>query len=64
VEEPNEPSSHQKPGNGQQSAPTFDQTKRIIYQQSPDGGAFLAAQPVPRCGAFCYMAVVARNATS
>nr|CAD7414860.1 unnamed protein product [Timema cristinae] len=32
----------------------------LIYQRSPDGGAFLSAQPVPRCGAFCYLAVVAR----
>lgn len=30
----------------------------LIYRQSPDGGAFLASQPVPRCGAFCYLAVV------
>ncbi|KAI5746845.1 uncharacterized protein LOC103509149 [Diaphorina citri] len=30
----------------------------LLYRQSPDGGAFLAAQPVPRCGAFCYLAVV------
>ncbi|XP_019867039.1 uncharacterized protein LOC109596028 [Aethina tumida] len=33
----------------------------MLYENSPDGGAFLAAQPVPRCGAFCYLAVVARN---
>lgn len=35
--------------------------KPMLYEQSPDGGAFLAAQPVPRCGAFCYLAVVARE---
>ncbi|RZC41248.1 uncharacterized protein BDFB_006841 [Asbolus verrucosus] len=35
--------------------------KPLIYQNSPDGGAFLAAQPIPRCGAFCYLAVVARK---
>ena len=32
-----------------------------LFEHSPDGGAFLAAQPVPRCGAFCYLAVVARQ---
>jgi hypothetical protein len=35
--------------------------KPLIYENSPDGGAFLAAQPIPRCGAFCYLAVVARK---
>nr|CAH7752652.1 unnamed protein product [Callosobruchus chinensis] len=35
--------------------------KPMLYENSPDGGAFLAAQPVPRCGAFCYLAVVARD---
>ncbi|KAJ8933848.1 hypothetical protein NQ314_013770 [Rhamnusium bicolor] len=35
--------------------------KPMLYENSPDGGAFLAAQPVPRCGAFCYLAVVARE---
>lgn len=34
--------------------------KPMLYQNSPDGGAFLAAQPIPRCGAFCYLAVVSR----
>lgn len=33
----------------------------LLYQHSPDGGAFLASQPVPRCGAFCYLAVVSRS---
>ena len=32
----------------------------LLYEQSPDGGAFLASQPVPRCGAFCYLAVVTK----
>ncbi|XP_017771725.1 PREDICTED: uncharacterized protein LOC108559094 [Nicrophorus vespilloides] len=35
--------------------------KPMLYQNSPDGGAFLAAQPIPRCGAFCYLAVVSRS---
>ncbi|EFA08209.1 uncharacterized protein LOC103313929 [Tribolium castaneum] len=35
--------------------------KPMLYENSPDGGAFLAAQPIPRCGAFCYLAVVARK---
>lgn len=32
-----------------------------ILERSPDKGAFLLSQPVPRCGAFCYLAVVSRN---
>ncbi|KAF6197336.1 hypothetical protein GE061_006712 [Apolygus lucorum] len=32
----------------------------LLYKNSPDGGAFLAAQPIPKCGAFCYMAVIAK----
>lgn len=32
----------------------------MIMQQSPDQGAFLVTQPVPKCGAFCYLAVVSR----
>lgn len=32
-----------------------------FLERSPDKGAFLMAQPVPRCGAFCYLAVVSRN---
>lgn len=35
--------------------------KPFIYAHSPDGGEFLTAQPIPRCGAFCYLAVVARK---
>lgn len=35
--------------------------KPLLYENSPDGGAFLASQPVPRCGAFCYLAVVSRD---
>lgn len=31
-----------------------------IMRQSPDQGAFLVSQPVPKCGAFCYLAVVSR----
>lgn len=37
-----------------------DATKPMLYKQSPDGGAFLAAQPVPKCGAFSYVAVVSK----
>lgn len=37
-----------------------DTDKPLLYRQSPDGGAFLAAQPVPKCGAFCYLAVVSK----
>lgn len=32
----------------------------MIMKQSPDNGAFLVTQPVPKCGAFCYLAVVSR----
>lgn len=32
----------------------------MVYKKSPDGGAFMAAQPIPKCGAFCYLAVTAR----
>lgn len=38
--------------------------KPLLYQHSPDGGAFLASQPIPRCGAFCYLAVVSRTPKS
>ncbi|XP_026814426.1 uncharacterized protein LOC113554674 [Rhopalosiphum maidis] len=37
-----------------------DTEKPMLYRQSPDGGAFLAAQPIPKCGAFCYLAVVSK----
>lgn len=37
-----------------------DTDKPMLYRQSPDGGAFLAAQPIPKCGAFCYLAVVSK----
>lgn len=30
----------------------------VVHGQSPDGASFLAARPVPRCGAFCYLAVI------
>lgn len=42
-------------------AKTKETRKPMLYENSPDGGAFLASQPVPRCGAFCYLAVVARD---
>lgn len=29
--------------------------------QPMDQGAFLVSQPVPKCGAFCYLAVVSRK---
>jgi len=40
--------------------PEEDADKPMLYRQSPDGGAFLAAQPVPKCGAFCYLTVVSK----
>lgn len=43
-----------------EAPPEDDADKPMVYRQSPDGGAFLAAQPVPRCGAFCYLAVVSK----
>ncbi|XP_055547989.1 uncharacterized protein LOC129731765 [Wyeomyia smithii] len=35
-----------------------------LFQRSPDGGAFLVSQPVPRCGAFCYLAIVSKPPTN
>uniref|UniRef100_A0A1Q3FZZ9 DUF4485 domain-containing protein n=1 Tax=Culex tarsalis TaxID=7177 RepID=A0A1Q3FZZ9_CULTA len=32
-----------------------------LFRRSPDGGAFLVSQPVPRCGAFCYLAIVSKH---
>ncbi|XP_055614662.1 uncharacterized protein LOC129760988 [Uranotaenia lowii] len=32
-----------------------------LFRRSPDGGAFLVSQPVPRCGAFCYLAIVSKR---
>ncbi|XP_011303232.1 uncharacterized protein [Fopius arisanus] len=32
-----------------------------IMQRSPDAGAFLAAQPIPDVGAFCYVAVLTKK---
>lgn len=40
--------------------PDEDADTPMLYRQSPDGGAFLAAQPIPKCGAFCYLAVVSK----
>ena len=37
-------------------------TTPIILDRSPDNGAFLVTQPIPKCGAFCYLAVVSRPA--
>lgn len=42
-------------------AESMKSSQPLIYQHSPDGGAFLAAQPIPRCGAFCYLAVISRT---
>lgn len=47
-------------GKWAESSPMRSQ-KPMLYSHSPDGGAFLAAQPIPRCGAFCYLAVVSRS---
>ncbi|XP_024945022.1 uncharacterized protein LOC107271944 [Cephus cinctus] len=35
--------------------------KSQIMQRSPDGGEFLASQPIPDVGAFCYMAVITKK---
>jgi hypothetical protein len=34
----------------------------LIMQNSPDHGAFLVSQPIPKCGAFAYIAIVSRPA--
>lgn len=36
----------------------------IVPNLSPDGGAFLASQPMPKCGAFCYLAIACHEPTS
>ena len=49
------------PSQAQQDMNTSENRRRPeIFERSPDGGAFLVSQPVPRCGAFCYLAVVSR----
>lgn len=32
----------------------------LVMENSPDHGAFLVNQPVPKCGAFAYIAIVSR----
>lgn len=32
-----------------------------IYRKSPDGGEFLSQQPIPKSGAFCYLAIVSKS---
>lgn len=32
-----------------------------LFEISPDDGAFLMEQPVPRSGVFCYLAVINRT---
>jgi hypothetical protein len=32
----------------------------ILMKQSPDDGDFLVKQPIPKCGAFCYLVIVSR----
>lgn len=41
-----------------------ESARPLLYQYSPDGGAFLASQPIPRCGAFCYLAVISQSKES
>lgn len=36
-------------------------TTNDLFERSPDKGAFLASQPIPKRGIFCYMAVVNRT---
>lgn len=45
-----------------EDASTDDPHIPIILERSPDNGAFLVTQPIPKCGAFCYLAVVSRPA--
>lgn len=35
--------------------------KPEIVRRSPDGGEFLAGQPIPDVGAFCYLAVLTKK---
>lgn len=32
-----------------------------LMRRSPDAGEFLAAQPIPEVGAFCYVAVLTKK---
>ncbi|XP_024944779.1 uncharacterized protein LOC107271750 [Cephus cinctus] len=40
-------------------APTSE--KPMVMSKSPDGGAFLAVQPVPHQGSFCYLAITTKK---
>lgn len=37
------------------------QEKSMIVSLSPDDGAFLASQPVPHHGSFCYLAITTKK---
>lgn len=47
---------------------TFENTEADKYEKyfpkimrnSPDGGDYLVNQPIPKCGAFCYLVIVTR----
>ncbi|XP_058825111.1 uncharacterized protein LOC131685426 [Topomyia yanbarensis] len=41
-------------------SPSGTARRAELFERSPDGGAFLVSQPVPRCGAFCYLAIVSK----
>ncbi|VVC32256.1 Domain of unknown function DUF4485 [Cinara cedri] len=57
----NAPSAGNKGGGSFECDLSSEETdKPMLHRQSPDGGAFLAAKPVPKCGAFCYLAVVSK----
>ncbi|KAI4479494.1 hypothetical protein M0804_010891 [Polistes exclamans] len=38
-----------------------DKEKSMIASLSPDDGAFLASQPVPHHGSFCYLAITSKK---
>lgn len=44
--------------------PDEEVSKPMLFRKSPDGGAFLAEQPIPKYGAFVYMAVVSKPQTN
>ncbi|XP_058451462.1 uncharacterized protein LOC131430466 [Malaya genurostris] len=48
----------------QTGSPSGATRRAELFQRSPDGGAFLVSQPVPRCGAFCYLAIVSKQPKS
>ncbi|XP_049835261.1 uncharacterized protein LOC126278990 [Schistocerca gregaria] len=50
-------------GGGSAAGAGLQPPEPLVQALSPDGGAFLANQPMPRCGAFCYIAVLCKRSS-